>query len=241
MIIGSGMSLIQGKGKFQEIREFEAQDKFNEEKVATGLSIFGENTPLAANIMTKRAMLDARVQQAIENKKDAVEKGDDVRAALADQDMLIGDIQFRASVGEDVRELIPKYAASLDTITEKEYNDLGITDIANYKQEVIKGYTQLIKDYEVASDFANVVFGTSEILGADMNTQLLKESFVYSTIKGEKANILADNILKEMSEIVGEENTRAIGITKELQRLGRNKTNQVKSLNSEIQKLETQL
>jgi len=243
MMIGSGMSLATGKGKFQELRDFERQDAFTRDVEVKGLNIFGEmGTPLAANSIQMKAMLDARVQSAVERREQAIKEGDDVRATLASQDILLSELAYRSVMGENLQDLVSKYSASLDTLSEKEYNDLGITDIKAYKDAVKQGYKSLVDEYEVASDFANVVLGTTDIIGSDYNKekQLLKDAFTYSLVKGNQANILADNILKDMSDIIGEENTRAVGITKELLRLGKNKQTQVRKVNSEVKKFETE-
>ena len=133
-------------------------------------------------------MFDARLKQAAQEQKDAIKAGDDVGAMLAQQKTLIGELQFRKSIGEDTKELVSKYETALNALPKEVWEENGIEDVEGYKKSVIEGYKNVVNQFEKASDFANAVLGETRILGQDIATQQLKDALTYSIVSGKLAN-----------------------------------------------------
>lgn len=240
-IIGGGTSLVIGRGLPQELREFQKQEDYQNKYVASGLNQFGDNSTAATDILARKFMLDARVKSAATRQIDAIKRGDDVSAMLAQQEPLIAEIQFRKSIGEDVNELITKYETALNALPQEAWDESGIEDIDGYKQTVLDSYKNLIKSHDRASKFADAVFGDSRILGQNIDTQLLKDALTYSIISGETANKAMDSILSDMSQIIGEDTVKVKQIQSELQKAGKNKQSQVTRLNKTITQAENEI
>lgn len=233
-IIGGASSVLIGRGNFQEIRELQREQQYQEEYVAPGLNQFGDQSALATDAIARKIMFNARVTNAVERQKDAIDKGDDVEAALAQQDQLLAEIQFRKAIGENTKDLVTKYQTAIQGLPDEVFTDLGIADIDTYKSSAINGYKNLVNSYERASDFADAVLGDSKILGQDINTQTLKDALTYSIVSGEKANKVMDGLLIDMGEIIGQDSVKAMQIQTELQKMGKNKQQQVRRLNTSI-------
>jgi hypothetical protein len=172
-------------------------------------------------------MLDARIKSASERQLEAVKKGDDVGVMLAQQEPLIAEIQFRKSIGENSKELVAKYETALNALPQEVWEESGIEDVEEYKTTVLNGYKNLIKAHDKASKFADAILGETRVLGQDTPTQQLKEALTYSIVSGQTANKAMDNILQDMAQIIGEDGVKAKSIQTELQRLGKNKQEQV--------------
>jgi hypothetical protein len=241
MIIGGGMSLVTGRGKFQELREFEKQQNYQDDYVAKGFNQFGDGSATATDIFAKKMMLNSRIKNAAEKQAEAVKNGDDVGVLLAQQEPLIAEIQFRKAIGEDTRELIAKYETALDALPQESWQEAGIEDIQGYKDNVLNGYKNLIQTHERASDFADAVLGETRIMGQDVQTQLLKDALTYSIVSGQTANKAMDMTLQEMAKVIGDEGVRAKSIQQELQRLGKNKQSQVRNINKSVQQAENEV
>ena len=239
-IIGGGMSIVQGGGKPQEIKEFNEKQKYQDEYIAKGLNKFGDNSPAATQLLVRKMMFDARLKQAAQEQKDAIKTGDDVGAMLAQQKTLIGELQFRKSIGEDTKELVSKYETALNALPKEVWEENGIEDVEGYKKSVIEGYKNVVNQFEKASDFANAVLGETRILGQDIATQQLKDALTYSIVSGQSANRAMDLSLQEMAKIIGDDTIKARRVMDELTRLGTNKQAQVRRLNSNITQAETE-
>lgn len=240
-IIGLGSSMVIGGGKFEEVREFEKEEKYQEDYVAQGLNQFGDQSTLATDNIVRKMMFNARVANATERQKSAVDAGNGVEAALAQQDLLIAEMQFRKAMGEDTKDLVKKYETALEIVPIEEFEKLGITDVAGYKSEVLDGYKNLATSYERASNFADAVLGDTKILGQDVQTQQLKDALTHSIVSGEKANVVMEGLLKDISSIIGQDSAKAMQIQTEFQRLGKNKQEQVRKVNKIITDTETQI
>jgi hypothetical protein len=233
-LVGIGSSVVLGKGKFQEVRDFNKDEQYQQDYVAKGLNQFGENNPLVTDITVRRTMMNAQIQNATERQKQAVDAGNDVEAQLAQQDVLLAEIQFRDSIGENVKDLIQKYSTGLETITQEQWAESGITDINEHKEKVISGYTNLLNSYESARDFADAILGDSRILGTDIQTRHLKDALTYSIINGQNANKAMDSFLQDMGQIIGEDSVKSMSIQAEIQRMGKNIQSRVRNLNKTI-------
>lgn len=240
-IIGGGMSIVQGGGKPQEIKEFNEKQKYQDEYIAKGLNKFGDNSPAATQLLVRKMMFDARLKQAAQEQKDAIKTGDDVGAMLAQQKTLIGELQFRKSIGEDTKELVSKYETALNALPKEVWEENGIEDVEGYKKSVIEGYKNVVNQFEKASDFADAVLGETRILGQDIATQQLKDALTYSIVSGQSANRAMDLSLQEMAKIIGDDTIKARRVMDELTRLGTNKQAQVRRLNSNITQAETEV
>lgn len=240
-IIGAGSSMVIGGGKFEEVREFEKAQDYQDEYVAKGLNEFGDNSALATDSIVKKIMLNARITNAVERQKEAIDKGDDVTAALAQQDSLIAEIQFRKSMGENTKELVSKYTTALQALPKEVFEEKGIEDIDGYKQTVIDSYKDLVNSYEKASDFADAVLGDTKVLGQKVSTQHLKEALTYSIVSGQKANKAMDGLLQDMGKIIGDDSVKTMQIQTELQRMGKNKQQQVRTVNNSISQTEQEV
>lgn len=240
-IIGAGSSMVIGRGKFQEVREFEKEQSYQDEYVAKGLNEFGDNSALATDSIVKKIMLNARITNAVERQKEAIDKGDDVTAALAQQDSLIAEIQFRKAMGENTKELVSKYTTALQALPKEVFEEKGITDIDGYKKTVIDSYKDLVNSYEKASDFADAVLGDTKVLGQNVSTQHLKEALTYSIVSGQKANKAMDGLLQDMGKIIGDDSVKTMQIQTELQRMGKNKQQQVRTVNTSIEQTEQEV
>jgi hypothetical protein len=233
-IIGGGSSLFMGGGNFAEIKEFKNAQKYQDEYVAKGLNRFGDNTPLATDLLTRKMMLNSQIKNATERQQQAMSKGDDVGASLAQQDLLIAEIQFRKAIGEDPKELMSKYQTALEALPDSAFEEAGITDRAEHTKGVMEGYKSLLNSHEKASDFADAVLGNTRILGQDVPAQHLKDALVYSMVNGQTAHKAMDNLVKDMGRIVGRDSEKAIIVQADLQRLGKNKQEQIRKLNKGI-------
>jgi len=240
-IIGIGSSLVIGGGKFQEVQEFNKEQQYQEDYVAKGLNQFGDQSALATDSIVKKIMFNARTQNAVERQKQAIDTGDDVGAALAQQDQLIAEIQFRKSIGEDTKDLLSKYKTALDAVPQEAFSEQGINDPQTYKNEVLKGYQNLLTSYDKASDFADAVLGESKILGQDIDTQHLKDALTYSIVSGQKANKMMDSLLVDMGEVIGQDSIKALQVQTQLQKMGKAKQQQVRRLNEQIVSNEEQI
>lgn len=240
-IIGIGSSAVIGRGKFQEVHEFEKEQEYQDKYVATGLNQFGDNSVLATDSVVKKVMMNARVSNAVERQKESIDKGDDVGASLAQQDILLAELQFRKAIGENIKDLIPKYETALRALPQDAFNELGIEDPEAYKQSVLEGYKNLVSSYESASDFADAVLGDSKILGQDIETQTLKDALTYSIVSGQKANKVMDGLLSDMGQIIGDDSVKSLQIQTELQKMGKNKQNQVRTVNKNIEQTDQEV
>lgn len=240
-IIGGGSSLVIGKGKFQEVREFEKEQTYQDNYVAKGLNQFGDNSALATDSVVKKFMMNARVTNAVERQKEAIDRGDDVGAVLAQQDQLLAELQFRKAIGENTKDLISKYDTALQALPQSAFEELGIEDTNSYKENVLNGYRDLVNSYESASDFADAVLGDSKILGQDIETQTLKDALTYSIISGQKSNKVMDGLLADMSQIIGADTVKSLQIQTELQKMGREKIKEVRTINTQIAQTDTEV
>ena len=240
MIVGGGTSLVIGKGKFQELREFEKAQEYQDTYVAKGMNQFGDNSSTASMLFTQRMMLNSRIKSAIDAQTEAVKKGDDIGVILAQQDPLIAEIQFRKAIGEDTKELLSKYEIALEALPQESWDEAGIQDIEEYKKSVLNGYKSLIANHEKASDFADAILGETRVLGQNVQTQILKDALTYSIVSGQTANKAMDMLLQDMSKIIGEDNVKAKTIQTELQRLGKNKQEQIRKINIKINQAENE-
>ena len=239
-IVGGGMSLAMGRGKFQEVRDFNREQEYQDSFIAKGLNTFGDNSSLATDKIARKTMLNSRVKDATEREMQSAQKGDDIGVMLAQQDKLVAEIQFRASIGEDTKELVAKYETALNVLPQEAWEEAGITNIEEYKATVIAGYKGLVEAHQEASDFADAVLGETRVLGQDVATQQLKEALTYSIVSGQTADKAMDSVLQDMSKILGEENMRAKSIQDRLQSLGKNKQAQVRRLNNNITQVEAE-
>lgn len=239
-IVGGGMSLVMGRGKFQEVRDFNREQEYQDSFIAKGLNTFGDNSSLATDKIARKTMLNSRVKDATEREMQSAQKGDDIGVMLAQQDKLVAEIQFRASIGEDTKELVAKYETALNVLPQEAWEEAGITNIEEYKATVIAGYKGLVEAHQEASDFADAVLGETRVLGQDVATQQLKEALTYSIVSGQTADKAMDSVLQDMSKILGEENMRAKSIQDRLQSLGKNKQAQVRRLNNNITQVEAE-
>lgn len=233
-IIGSGSSVLIGKGNFQEIREFRKEQEYQDKYVAEGLNQFGDNSALATDSIVKKFMMNARITNAVERQKESIDKGDDVGAMLAQQDVLLAEMQFRKAMGENTKDLISKYETAIQALPQEAFDQEGIEDPSSYKTTVIESYKNLVNSYEKASDFADAVLGDSKILGQDIETQSLKDALTYSIVSGEKANTAMNGLLSDMGQVIGDDSVKAMQIQTTLQKMGRNKQQQVRRLNTNI-------
>ena len=240
-IIGGGMSVVLGKGKPQELREFEQQAKYQADYIAPALNKFGDNTAVATELLTKKMMLNSRIKSASDNKIQAIKKGDDVGAILADQDFLVAELQFRKSIGENTKDLVSKYETALNALPKEAWEEAGIENIEDYKQNVIEGYKTLVNNFEKASSFADNVLGETRILGQDVATQQLKDALTYSIVSGQTANRAMDASLVEMAKIIGEDTIKARSVQDTLEKLGKNKQAQVRKLNSQVNQADAEV
>ena len=239
-IVGGGMSLVMGRGKFKEVRDFNREQEYQDSFIAKGLNTFGDNSSLATDKIARKTMLNSRVKDATEREMQSAQKGDDIGVMLAQQDKLVAEIQFRASIGEDTKELVAKYETALNVLPQEAWEEAGITNIEEYKATVIAGYKGLVEAHQEASDFADAVLGETRVLGQDVATQQLKEALTYSIVSGQTADKAMDSVLQDMSKILGEENMRAKSIQDRLQSLGKNKQAQVRRLNNNITQVEAE-
>lgn len=240
-IIGIGSSVVIGKGKFEEVREFEREQAYQEKYVAQGLNQFGDNSALATDSVVKKVMMNARVANAVERQKEAIDKGDDVSAALAQQDVLLAEMQFRKAIGENTKDLVSKYETALQALPQEAFDERNIEDPETYKEIALNGYKSLVSSYERASDFADAVLGDSKILGQDIETQTLKDALTYSIVSGEKSNKVMDGLLADMGQIIGDESVKSMQIQTELQKMGKAKQQQVRRINTSISQNEEQV
>lgn len=240
-LIGGGSSLIIGRGKFQEVQEFNEQQKYQEDYVAGGLNRYGDQSALATDAIVKKVMFDARVSSAVERQKEAIDKGDDVTAALSQQDQLLAEMQFRKAIGENTKDLVSKYETAVNALPDSAFEERNISDVSTYKESIISGYKDLVSSYERASDFADAVLGESKILGQDIQTQTLKDALTYSIVSGEKANKIMNGLLSDMGQIIGTDSVKAMKIQTELQKMGKAKQQQVRRLNTTIEQTEQQV
>ncbi len=240
-IIGGGSSLVIGRGKFQEVREFEKEQQYQDKYVAEGLNQFGDNSALATDSVVKKVMMNARVTNAVERQKEAIDKGDDVGASLAQQDILLAELQFRKAIGENTKDLIPKYATALQALPASAFEERGIEDPEAYKESVLTGYKNLVNSYESAADFADAILGDSKILGQDIDTQTLKDALTYSIVSGQKANKVMSGLLSDMSQIIGADTVKSLQIQTELQKMGRTKIKEVRDINTQIAQADTEV
>lgn len=240
-IIGSGSSLIIGGGKFEEVNEFNKAQQYQEDYVAGGLNRYGDQSALATDTIVKKVMFDARVANAVERQKQAIDKGDDVTASLSQQDQLLAELQFRKAIGENTKDLVSKYTTAVNALSGDAFTERGITDIDSYKSSVINGYKNLVRSYERASDFSDAVLGESKILGYDINTQTLKDALTYSIVSGEKANKIMNGLLSDMGQIIGTDSVKTMQIQTDLQKLGKAKQQQVRILNNNIEQSEQEV
>lgn len=231
MIIGAGSSIVLGKGKFEEVREFERAEQ-RQQQVATGMNQFA--TPIAMDLMAKRMVMNNRVKFAEQEKIDASKRADDVGARLADDSILISNIQFRDGVGEDLNDLTRSIETALRAQPEQSWQDADIQDKEQYIQDTVSGVKSTIESYKKAKKFADAILGETRILGQDVQTELLKDALTHQLVSGEKSNIYMDNLLQEMSAIIGTDSTKAKSIQMELQRLGKNKQAQVRKMNADV-------
>lgn len=240
-IIGLGSSIILGGGKLQEVQEFNKEQQYQQDYVAKGLNQFGDQSALATDSIVRSMMLNARITNAVERQKSAIDKGDDVSAALSQQDALIAEMQFRKSIGENTKNLVSKYTTAVNAIPESDLIDEGIEDPKAFKSSIIDGYKTLVNSYERASDFADAVLGDSKILGQDIQTQTLKDALTYSIVSGEKANKAMDGLLQDMGKIIGDDSVKSMQIQTDLQKLGKAKQQQVRRLNTNINQAENEV
>lgn len=238
MIIGAGSSLVLGRGKFEEVREFERAEQ-RQSQVATGMNQFA--TPAAMDIMAKRMIMNNRVRFSEQEKVESAKKGDDVGARLADDSILISSIQFRDGIGEDLTDLGLNVETALRAQPEQTWGDAGITDKEQYIADTVAGVDSTIKSYKKAKKFADAVLGETRILGQNIQTELLKDALTHQLVSGEKANVYMDNLLQEMSAIIGTDSTKAKSIQMELQRLGKNKQAQVRKINKDITQADSEV
>ncbi len=240
-IIGIGSSMVIGRGKFQEVREFERAQRYQEEYVAPMLNQFGDQSALATDSIVRKMMFDARVANAVEVQKEATDKGDDVSAAIAQQDFSVAEMQFRTAMGEDLSTLTSKYETAMNAVPDADFEARGISDIEGYKEATIGAYKNLVKSYERASDFADAVLGDSKILGQDISTQHLKDALTASIVRGEKANLVMNEIAQSMGQIIGDDSIKIMQIQTELQKMGKNKQQQVRRVNNSISQAEQEV
>ena len=237
-IVGGVSSVVSGKGNFQEIAEFNQQQEYQDKYVADGMNKFGDNTTQASRNMVQQFMMDAKTRGAIERQVKAAKEGDDVGYALADQDKLVAEMQFRKAIGEDPKELISKYETALNSMPKEEFEKVGITDIDAYKSNVLRGYSSLIESHEKASNFADAIIGGTGIMGIDsktMETQQLKDGLTRAIVSGQLANKVMDSILQDMGAIIGKDTMKAQTIQDEMSRLGKNTQSRVRTLNKSIE------
>jgi hypothetical protein len=251
-IVGGISSLTIGKGKFQEVRQFEKDEQYQQEYVAEGLNKFGANDTVAQTILMNRVIMDARVKDAAIRQGKAAEAGNDVEAQLASNHGLLANIQFRDTIGEDLNNFISLAETALETTTDEQWAEQGISDIENHKEQILKGVKDTINSYKDAKGFADAILGDTRILGTDVQTQQMKDALTFSIVSGQYSNKAMDSAVKDMSDIIGEDTLKAKSIQAEIERMGKNmqarvrRTNisiaqaeaEVKSLSTELQRLQ---
>ena len=237
-IVGGVSSVVAGGGKFEEIKEFNNQQEYQDKIVAGGMNKYGDNTTQATRNIAQQFFFNSRVISANERQIKAIKEGDDIGYALADQDKLVSEIQYRKGIGEDPKELISKYETALNSMPKEEYEKAGITDIEGYNNAILTGYKNVIESHEKASKFADAIIGDTGIMGIDsktMETQELKNGLTRSIVSGQLANKAMDSILQDMGEIIGKDTMKAQTIQKEMSRLGKNTQSRVRTLNKSIE------
>lgn len=233
-IIGGGASVIQGKGKMQELRQIQEARKFQEEKVATGYNTFSEDA------IAKRIIMNSKVQNALEREKQADSKGDYVKSTLANDDVLIAEIEFRHSIGEDVSELVETYKIALDNVSAEEWVDQGIENVEEYKEAVISAYSDLTKRYKKNVQYAQAVFGVGELVGNLGQKEQYAQALAYTLTVGENASKAMETTLDEIGKSIGEESKKSIQLQTELNRTSSETRAQIENQNKQIVSLQEQ-
>ena len=242
-IVGGVSSVVSGRGKFQEVRDFEREQEYQDKFVAEGMNKYGDNTTQATRNIAHQFMFDARVKEATERQIKAGKDGDDIGFALANQDKLVSEIQFRASMGEDTKELISKYETALNAMPKEDFIEQGITDIESYKEAAMNGYKSLINAHEKASKFADAIIGDTGIMGIDsktMETRQLKDGLTRAIVSGQLANKAMDSILQDMGSIIGNDTMKALKIKEELSVKGKDIEQKIIGLNKSIEQAENE-
>ena len=233
-LIGGGASVIQGKGKFKELKDIQDSRKYQEKTVAKGYNTFSED------VMARRVMMNAKIQNAVERESQSEAKGDFVKAELASSDKLIAEMEFRHSIGENITDLKDTYSIALDNVTVEEWQQSGIENVEDHKQAIKDAYGEIVDSYKQNIQYAQAVFGLGNLQGnLDAKSQYA-QALAYTLTAGENSNKAMDSTLQEIEKIVGTENAKSITISTELERLENTTKQRIFNGNVRIESLQEQ-
>ena len=233
-IIGGGASVIQGKGKFKEVKEIQEARKYQE-------GLVDRMNTFSQDVLVKRMMMNAKIQNAVERQESADSKGNLVESELSNQDKILAEVEFSYSIGDDLNDLKEKYQIALENVTEDQWKEAGISNPEEYIGTVMEGYSNMVDSYKKNIEYAQAIYGIDVTVGTDSNLKTHAQALAYTITVGENAATLMEESLSEIERKIGSEGAKSIRIQSELNRLSANTRQKIYSRNKKIEQLrETQ-
>lgn len=233
-IIGTGSSMVQGKGKFQDLKNIQEARKFQEETVAEGMNTF------AHEILAKRMVMSNKIKGAVQKEIEDSSNGQLVEAELANHSKLIAEMEFKMSIGEDVSDLVEEYTTAINLLEEEVWKKEGIENVEEFKEQMLGSYKSLANRYKKNMEYAQAVFGIDSMVGNLTKERQYAQALAYTITTGENAANILDESLSEMSSVIGSENARAMEMVFEYKRASKEKQAKISDVNSRIDLLESQ-
>ncbi len=163
---------------------------------------------LQAMLMPNRIQSANRMQGFSEEAKVEAQKGNISRASLAQKSSLLTYINAKLTVGEDVPDIVSEIKMGLDSTTEDQWKDAGVSadQIDEYKADTLKDFEDLAKDWKSNKTYWSYMIG-SKIEGEQSldtisgGTKDVIEALAWQSTIGEAAN----KQMKDAQDVIASE------------------------------------
>jgi hypothetical protein len=163
---------------------------------------------LQAMLMPNRIQSANRMQGFSEEAKVEAQKGNISKSSLAQKSSLLTYINAKLTVGEDIPDIVREIKMGLDSTTEDQWKDVGISadEIEEHKEETLKDFEDLAKDWKSNKTYWGYMIG-SKIEGEQSidtisgGTKDVIEALAWQSTIGETAN----KQMKDAQDIISSE------------------------------------
>ena len=220
----------------------EMNQKNEELKFETNFANTFQSDTLASNFLSQKMVNSVRAQGFADEAEQHRQKGNLVEAQIANSGAIQSYFNGKHYMGENVMDSIPEIKSALDTIKVEEFKDLGVeeSEIKDYKETVLKSYTDAAKSFKVNRKFAEYTIGKNKIVGSkDIDktsldgigstnlNEMAIQSLTWTLTAGQDANQSMAQIRDVLAKEVGAESGRTLDTITELSRQQANRKGQI--------------
>lgn len=244
--IGGSFNAAAGRNRINQEIEYRA----------AGMNTFQEK------VIQERFLLANRTSGFNQEAQQEEQKGNIVKSRIATDGVLHSRLNHAYQLGENLNSVVEEARVALDAMTPQQFEQAGIPaeEIDSFKEQSIKQYKDVAKQFKQNRAYAEYVIGKSRVAGieavtsegsVDLGTnsqEAIVQSLTWTLTAGENAGALMQDLNKAIAGQVGAEQTTVLNTVAQIKKQTAAKRGQLtknvnkrKALITERDRLQTSL